>query len=192
MRLDRVFFNRNSVIVAKDLLGKILVRNINGKKITGMIVETEAYRGNQDAGSHAYKKITSRNKIMYGPPGYAYVYFCYGNHYLFNIVTEREGMPGAVLIRAIEPVNNIKEMIKRRKVADINKLTDGPGKLTQAFAITKNENGMDIVKSSKLFVIDSNNKRKIKIISASRVGIKQGLEKKWRFYIKDNKFVSVK
>jgi len=192
MRLDRVFFNRNSVIVAKDLLGKILVSNINGKKITGMIVETEAYRGNQDAGSHAYKKITLRNKIMYGPPGYAYVYFCYGNHYLFNIVTEREGMPGAVLIRAIEPINNIKEMIKRRKVADINKLTDGPGKLTQAFAITKNENGLDIVKSSKLFVIDSNNKRKIKIISTSRVGIKQGLEKKWRFYIKDNKFVSVK
>lgn len=190
MRLTRNFFNRNSVKVAKELLGKILVRRINGKKISGMIVETEAYRGSKDKGSHAYRKVTSRNKIMFGPPGYAYVYFCYGNHYLLNIVTESKGKPGAVLIRALEPLENIREMIKRRKVADTYKLTNGPGKLTKAFAIGKNENGVDVVKNSTLFLVDSNKRRDFKIISTSRVGIKQGLEKKWRFYISGNKYVS--
>jgi len=191
MRLKRDFFDRNTVVVAKELLGKILVRKVNGKKVSGMIVETEAYRGDKDAGSHAYKKITPRNKIMFGPPGYSYVYFCYGNHYLLNIVTEGKGSPGAVLIRALEPLSNLKEMIKRRKIVDKYKLTNGPGKLTQAFAIRKNENGMDIIKSRELFIVDSNNVRKFKIISTSRVGIKQGTEKKWRFYIKGNKYISV-
>lgn len=192
MRLSRSFFNRNSVIVAKELLGKVLVRKIKGKKISGMIVETEAYRGSNDEGSHAYKKITPRNKIMFGPPGIAYVYFCYGNHYLLNIVTEKKGSPGSVLIRAIEPIDNILEMKKRRKTDNIYKLTNGPGKLTQAFGIGKNENGIDVVKSKTFFFIRPKKKRKFKIISTSRVGIKQGLDKKWRFYIKDNKFVSVK
>jgi DNA-3-methyladenine glycosylase len=192
MRLSRNFFSRNSVIVAKELLGKILVRKIKGKKISGMIVETEAYRGSKDEGSHAYKKITPRNKIMFGPPGIAYVYFCYGNHYLLNIVTEKNGSPGSVLIRAIEPVDNISEMKKRRRTDDIYKLTNGPGKLTQAFDIGKNENGIDVIKSKTFFFIKPGNKHKFKIISTSRVGIKQGLDKKWRFYIKDNKFVSVK
>ncbi|MBP7791677.1 MAG: DNA-3-methyladenine glycosylase [Candidatus Goldbacteria bacterium] len=190
MRLTRKFFNRNSVVVAKELLGKILASNLGNKKVSGMIVETEAYRGDKDAGSHAYKKVTPRNKIMYGPPGHAYVYFCYGNHYLLNIVTESEGNPGAVLIRALEPVTNVKEMVKRRKVKDKRKLTNGPGKLTQALAIGKNENGLDVTKSNKLFLIDSRKRKKFKIISASRVGIKQGMDKKWRFYVKDNEYVS--
>jgi len=190
MRLTRKFFNRNSVVVAKELLGKILASNLGNKKVSGMIVETEAYRGDKDAGSHAYKKVTPRNKIMYGPPGHAYVYFCYGNHYLLNIVTESEGNPGAVLIRALEPVTNVKEMVKRRKVKDKRKLTNGPGKLTQALAIGKNENGLDVTKSNKLFLIDSRKRKKLKIISASRVGIKQGMDKKWRFYVKDNEYVS--
>ncbi len=191
MRLTRKFFDRNSVMVAKELLGKILVRRINGKRLTGKIVETEAYRGEKDPGSHAYRKRTPRNEIMFGPPGHAYVYFCYGNHYLLNIVTERKGKAGAVLIRALEPLTNIKEMIKRRKINDKYKLTNGPGKLTEAFAIDKNENGMDVIKSKKLFVVCSDKRERIKIISTSRVGIKRGLEKKWRFYIKGNKYISV-
>ncbi len=192
MRLNRSFFNRNSVTVAKEMLGKILVRKIRGKRISGVIVETEAYRGNKDAGSHAYRKITRRNIIMFGLPGVAYVYFCYGNHYLLNIVTEKKGLPGAVLIRALEPLDNVCEMIKRRKTEDKYKLTNGPGKLTEALSIGKNENGIDVVKSNNLFLEDSNNIKNFKIISTSRVGIKQGTEKRWRFYIKDNQFVSVK
>lgn len=191
MRLNRKFFSQNSVIVAKKLLGKILIRKINGRKISGMIVETEAYRGNKDKGSHAYKKITSRNKIMFGPPGFTYVYFCYGNHYLLNIVTEKKGKPGAVLIRALEPLTNIDEMKKRRRVFDKNQLTNGPGKLTEALAIGKKENNIDVIKDKNIYIEDLKLKKFFKIISSSRIGIKQGLEKKWRFYIAGNKYVSV-
>ncbi|MCX8092714.1 MAG: DNA-3-methyladenine glycosylase [Candidatus Goldbacteria bacterium] len=191
MRLKRSFFERNSTVVAKDLLGKILVRIINDQRVSGIIVETEAYRGDKDPGSHAYKKITDRNKIMFGPPGVAYVYFCYGNHYLLNIVTEKEGWPGAVLIRALEPYENIELMKKLRKTDNEYKLTDGPGKLTEALAIGRKENGLDVINSKNLFLEDLNNSKKFKIISTSRVGIKQGLDKKWRFYIEGNKYVSV-
>ncbi|MCX7698067.1 MAG: DNA-3-methyladenine glycosylase [Candidatus Goldbacteria bacterium] len=191
MRLKRSFFERNSTVVAKNLLGKILVRIINDQRVSGIIVETEAYRGDKDPGSHAYKKITDRNKIMFGPPGVAYVYLCYGNHYLLNIVTEKEGFPGAVLIRALEPYENIKLMKILRKVDDEYKLTNGPGKLTEALAIGRKENGLDVVNSKNLFIEDLKDRKKFKIISTSRVGIKQGLDKKWRFYIEGNKYVSV-
>ena len=187
-RLSVNFFNKNSVCVAKKLLGKIIVRRYNGVKLSGKIVEVESYRGKDDAGSHAFKKKTQRNSLMFGKPGVAYIYLCYGNHYLLNIVTEKDGEPGAVLIRAIEPVNGIKTMMKMSGVKNINNLTNGPGKLTKALGIDKTLNGEDVTKSKKLFFL--NNNKKFKINSSSRIGIKKGKEKKWRFYIANNPFVS--
>lgn len=187
-RLTRKFFNKNSVLVAKKLLGKIIIRRYKGVKLSGKIVEVESYRGRDDEGSHAHLKKTKRNFLMFGKPGIAYIYLCYGNYYLLNIVTERKGNPGAVLIRAIQPVEGIKTMLKMRRTKDIKKLTSGPGKLTEALAIDKSLNGEDITKSKKLFIINNNEKFKIK--SSSRIGIKKGIEKKWRFYIDNNPFVS--
>ena len=155
-----------------------------------MIVETEAYTGKNDPGSHAYKSRTLRNEPMFGPPGRAYVYFCYGNHYLFNIVTEKEGTAGAVLIRALEPKQGIETMKKLRKTNEIIKLTNGPGKLTQALAIGRDDNRTDL-NGNELYVA-SGTSNQYKIASGSRIGIKQGLVKKWRFWIKDNEYVSVK
>lgn len=177
-RLNRNFYYKNSVAVAKKLLGKIIIRKYKGGMLSGKIVEVEAYRGNDDSGSHAYKKKTKRNSIMFGKPGYAYVYLCYGNHYLLNIVTEKEGQAGAVLIRAVEPLKGI------------DKATNGPGKLTRAFFIDKKFNGEDLIKSKELFIVENNEKEKLKIKATSRIGIKTGLDKKWRFYIAGNKFVS--
>jgi len=155
-----------------------------------MIVETEAYTGKNDPGSHAYKRRTLRNEPMFGPPGRAYVYFCYGNHFLFNIVTEKQDTPGAVLIRALEPRAGVEIMKKLRKTKDEIKLTNGPGKLTQALAIDRNHNCADL-RGDELFVAPGPAK-KYKISAGSRIGIKQGLDKKWRFWIKGSKFVSVR
>ncbi len=187
-RLKRKFFIKNSVFVAKKLLGKIIIRRYKGEELSGKIVEVESYRGKDDAGSHAYNKKTKRNFLMFGKPGISYIYFCYGNYYLLNIVTEKKGNPGAVLIRAIEPLKGIKTMMKLRGLKNIKKLTNGPGRLTQALFIDKSLNGEDVTKSNKLFFID--NKERFKIKVTTRIGIKKGLEKKWRFYIAGNTFVS--
>jgi DNA-3-methyladenine glycosylase len=155
-----------------------------------MIVETEAYTGKADPGSHAYRRRTLRNEPMFGPPGRAYVYFCYGNHFLFNIVTEKQGTAGAVLIRALEPGAGMEIMKKLRKTNDIIKLSNGPGKLTQALAIDRKHNCADL-SGDELFVANGPAK-KHKISSGSRIGIKHGLDKKWRFWIKGNAYVSVR
>jgi len=189
-KLKRNFFNKNTLIVAKKLLGKYLVRIYKGAVLAGKIVEVEAYRGQNDPGSHAYRRKTKRNSIMFGPPGFAYVYFCYGNHYLFNIVTEKEGLAGAVLVRALEPVSGIDKMKKNRKTGDIKILTNGPGKLTQAMNIGKAENGKDLT-GSEIYLVSYEKMRKQIISATRRIGITQGLDKKWRFLIKGNRFVSV-
>ena len=185
MRLSRKFYSRNTKTVAKELLGKILVH----KKCKGKIVETEAYFGKNDPASHAHCKITKRNIIMYQKPGTAYVYFTYGNHWLLNVVTEKEGIPGAVLIRALEPLEGFRTMKKRRKVKDIKNLTNGPGKLTKAFGIDKRHNGLDLTKYD-LFIENSN--EKFEIVNTTRIGLSRGKEKLLRFYIKGNEFVSKK
>ncbi len=155
-----------------------------------MITETEAYTGKADPGSHAYRSRTKRNEPMFGPPGRAYVYFCYGNHFLFNIVTEKQGTAGAVLIRALEPVSGLGMMKKLRKTNDIINLTNGPGKLTQALAIGPGQNTADLT-GDDLYVAKGT-ARKFRTASGSRIGIKRGLEKKWRFWIKGSEYVSVK
>lgn len=189
--LPRSFYERYTIDVAKDLLGKLLVRRFpDSSYVAGVIVEVEAYRGEDDPASHAYRGLTSRNKVMFGKPGVAYVYFTYGMYHCLNIVTEPEGVPAAVLIRAVEPVFCIDIMMKFRETKDIRNLTNGPGKLTMAFSITRELNGVDMTEDDILFVSNYNKYSKFNIGVSSRIGIRVGLDKPWRFYIKENPYVS--
>ncbi len=148
--LDRSFFGRNPRIVARQLLGKVLMREEGKQRLAGRIVEVEAYLGVNDPAAHAAAGNTARTSVLFGPPGYAYVYFIYGNHYCLNVSCEREGKAGSVLFRALEPLLGIDEMSRARNVAlhragDLVKLTSGPGKLAQAFSITRaRDNGCDL------------------------------------------------
>jgi DNA-3-methyladenine glycosylase len=183
------FYARDTVTVARELLGKVLVHKSNGHSLAGMIVETEAYLGKDDPASHAARNKTPRNAVMFGTPGRAYVYFIYGNHFCFNVVAHN-GYAGAVLIRALEPLRGIAFMRQRRKIAELKNLTNGPGKLTQALGITKDCNGLDL-RVSKLQVADFlETIAPAQIIPATRIGIREGLDKLYRFYLKDNIYVS--
>jgi len=190
MKLRREFYNRPTLKVAKDLLGKYLVVDKNGTKLSGKIVETEAYRGHYDPASHAYGGMTPRNRIMFGEPGRAYVYFTYGMYYCLNIITERKGFPAAVLIRALEPIEGIEIMRRRRKKEKLEDLTSGPGKLCQAMGVDKLLNGADLI--GKTIYAEDRSEAAEKIISTIRIGIDEGKEKKWRFYLKGNRFISRK
>lgn len=180
--LPRTFYSKDTVTVAKSILGKKLVRKIDNKEISGIIIETEAYRHKDDPASHAFRKITERNKVMFGEVGRAYVYFTYGMHYCFNVVARNSKFEaGAVLIRAIQPEKGIDVMEKNRGVNDKKRLTDGPAKLTQAFGITKEQYGIDLTQDSKLFITDGI--KTGKIIASPRVGIKEATDKLWNFKI---------
>jgi DNA-3-methyladenine glycosylase len=187
-RLDRKFYNRSTLKIAQELLGKYLVIEKDGNYVSGKIVETEAYIGPDDPASHAYRGLTPRNRIMFGDPGYAYVYLTYGMHHCLNFVTERKGFPAAVLIRALEPMDGIEILRKRRKAKDLINLTDGPAKLCQALGIDRTLNGVDLC--SDIFYVEDRGNKPTKIVSTSRIGIKEGKDKKWRFYIENNEFVS--
>jgi len=190
--LPGAFYARNTLIVAKELLGKHLVRRAKGGEMVGKIAEVEAYRGSDDPASHAYKGQTPRNKLMFGKAGVAYIYFIYGNYYCLNVTTEKEGTPGAVLFRALEPIEGIEAMQKNRGTKSLSNLTNGPGKLTQAMNITKKQNGLDITIEEELFIYDPEEREIPEIVSAKRIGVKAGLDKPWRYYIKNNRFVSRK
>ena len=178
--LPKEFYQRDTVIVAKDILGKKLVRKIGNYKMSGIIIETEAYRHKDDPASHAYRKITERNKIMFGEVGIAYVYFTYGMHYCFNVVAKNSKISaGAVLIRGIIPEKGIKKMEKNRNIKNLKNLTNGPAKLTQALEITKEQYGVDLTKKSKIYIEDGLDVKKIK--KSTRVGIKNGKEMLWNF-----------
>ncbi len=152
-RLRRGFFNRPTVTVARELLGQRLVHVVNGRRLSGLISETEAYVGETDLASHARVGRTARTTPMYGQPGRSYVYFTYGMHWMLNIVTERDGFPAAVLIRAIQPDEGLDEMRARRGGKPDKILADGPGKLCQALAITAAHNDLDLcVRGAELFV----------------------------------------
>jgi len=178
--LAREFYNRDTVCVARELLGKTLVRKIGRQKLSGIITETEAYKGKNDPASHASRKMTERNKVMFGQIGKTYVYFTYGNHFMLNAVAKNEkNNAGAVLIRSIKPQEGIKLMIKNRKTSIISNLTNGPGKLTQAMNITKKQNNIDLIKNSTVFITDGISPKKI--LKKSRIGITKGTEKLWNF-----------
>jgi len=200
--LARAFYNRDSLIVAQDLLGKVLVREINGQKISVKIVETEAYMGIPDRAAHSFGgRRTPRVEVMYGGPGISYVFLVYGMYHCFNIVTQEEGNPQAVLIRAAEPMvgfdliaqNRFNKTYNQLSKSQIKNLTNGPGKLCRALLIDKSLNGEDLC-SNKLYVEEGENE-KIDIVSSKRVGIDYAEEAKdylWRFYIANNEYVSVK
>ncbi len=180
--LPREFYLKNTVTVAKNLLGKRIVRKIGRREISGIIIETEAYRHKDDPASHAFRKITDRNKAMFGDVGMAYVYFTYGMHYCFNVVAKNPKIKaGAVLIRAIEPEKGINVMQENRKITNLKSLTNGPAKLTQALKITKEHYGTDLTKHSKLFITEGIKPKKIS--ASRRIGIKEATDKLWNFKI---------
>jgi DNA-3-methyladenine glycosylase len=188
--LRRPFYRRNTARVAKELLGKVLVRRLGDTRLEGIIVETEAYRGHDDAASHAYRGPTRRNQVMFGEPGHAYVYFTYGMHYCLNVTTEPLGQPGAVLIRAVQPIKGITEMKRRRGTEHVKDLSNGPAKLTQAFAVDRALNGHDLTSGEKLYAIKPSHAERVRVSVSTRIGIRTSAEKPWRFFIEDNPFVS--
>jgi DNA-3-methyladenine glycosylase len=168
--LQQPFYNRPTLQVARDLLGKKLVRRLDGCDLSGIIVETEAYLGRTDSACHAHRGRTQRNDVMFGPPGCAYVYFTYGMHYLLNLVTEEKDVPCAVLLRALFPVAGIDRMLARRKRGG-KELTNGPAKLCQALAIDKSFNGWDLTRGKQLWVEDGFVLAPGAIITTPRIGI---------------------
>ncbi len=194
MELPPEFYTKPTLEVARLLLGKVLVcRNVGG-----LIVETEAYVGQEDPACHAYLGRTTRNGVMWDLPGKAYVYFTYGNHWMLNVVTEAEGYPAAALIRGVQPIFGLEEMRSRRglefrkaKVKEQN-LTNGPGKLCQAFGITGELNGISL-QSDQLYIAEPTPDCSLppfETIVTTRIGITRGVDFPWRFYVKSNPFVS--
>ncbi|MDF2504660.1 DNA-3-methyladenine glycosylase [Clostridium sp.] len=200
MKLKREFYNRDTVVVAKELLGKILVRKVEGEITKGKIVEVEAYKGFMDKAAHTYNgRRTKRVEVMYGNPGFSYVFFIYGMYHCMNVITREEGIGEAVLIRAIEPIEGLNIMSKRRfdlafddlKKRQIINLTNGPSKLCKAFAIDKSCNGIDLC-GDVLFIEESDSKS-FNIGISKRIGIDYAEEAKdfpWRFFIEKSEFVS--
>ncbi|HIC84461.1 MAG TPA: DNA-3-methyladenine glycosylase [Nitrososphaerales archaeon] len=189
--IKREFYNRDTIKVAKDILGKVIVRKTKQGNMAGRIVEVEAYKfGEHDKASHASKGCTLSNQVMFGENGFAYVYFTYGMYFMLNVVAKKKtDHAGAVLIRGVEPIDGIKHMIKNRKGKDDINLTNGPGKLSQALQINKKLNNYDLTKKGKLFIVDSE-KRTEKVLSSGRIGISMDVEKEWRFYLDGNTYVS--
>ena len=191
--LPEAFYDRDTLTVARELVGKKLVRDVGNTGVSGMIVETEAYVGAQDTASHATKGRTPRNEVMFGPPGRAYVYFVYGMHYMLNVVTENAGHPRAVLIRAVEPLAGVAVMRARRKVVGPN-LTNGPAKLCQAFDIDKQWNGLDLTSGETMWLEEHRKFCQDRIQRGPRIGIQyadpKDREAPWRFWLGGNPHVS--
>lgn len=188
-KLEREFYLQDTVEAAKALLGKVLVHNTENGILSGRIVETEAYLHN-DPACHASRGMTKRNRIMFGEPGHAYVYFTYGFHYCVNFVTQPWGMPEAVLIRALEPLQGIEIMKQNRNKEKLKDLCSGPGKLTQAMMIDLALNGEDLL-SDRLYVLDEGFDVG-EIAAVPRIGIKEATDKLWRFYpIRCKEWVSI-
>lgn len=203
IKLNRSFYRENAVDLSKQLLGKYLVHIVRSEEIIGKITEVEAYMGFGDKASHSYNgKRTARTEVMYGEEGHAYVYFIYGVYYCLNVVAAEKEIAQAVLIRAVEPVKGVELMtnyrygkaIEELKTSQIKNLTNGPGKLCKAFNITKECNGEDLI-GDRLFICENQKQDEaFDIVKTKRIGIEYAEEARdfpWRFYIKDNPYVSV-
>lgn len=192
-KLPRSFYDRPVLTVARDCIGKILVRRSDDGVAAGRIVECEAYRGPRDLAAHSSRGLTPRTRAMFGPPGHAYVYLLYGTSWAFNIVVAREGDPHAVLVRALEPVSALDLMaLRRRRPATSRELTNGPGKLCQALAITGADYGRDLC-DDVLFLLDDGVRGPIG--RSPRINVDYAgawAAKPWRFFEKGNRFVSVR
>jgi DNA-3-methyladenine glycosylase len=189
--LPRSFYARHAVEVARNLLGCRLVRQANGRCLAGIIVEAEAYEGEEDLGCHARAGRTPRTEIMYGPPGHAYIYFTYGMHWMLNAVSEPEGMPAAVLLRAIRPVEGLEVMASfRPNLARTAHWTDGPAKLTQALALDGRHNGLDLCDPiGELFIEPGDPVPDSQVLNSPRIGLFTVPEPwksiPWRYFVKE-------
>jgi len=194
-KLPRKFYSRtDTVAVSRDLLGKLLVvPDEQGRRVSGMIVESEAYLGAEDRGAHSYgRRRTARNEVMYGLAGHVYVFFVYGMYYQFNVVTGPVDHPHAILVRAVEPVEGIEIMRERRGEMKDKNLTSGPGKLAIAFGIDRSLNGADLL-GDRCWIENGRTLDDYEIDAGPRIGIDYAGEdalKPWRFWVKDNIFVS--
>jgi len=191
MILPRTFYHRDTLMVARELLGKKLVHDFQGQRLAGRIIETEAYIGRSDTACHAARGRTKRNAVMFGPPGHAYVYFIYGMYHCLNVVTEEEGFAAAVLIRALEPLEGLAVMRERRRNRSDRALTSGPGKLCQALAIDRRLNGADLCADGPLYIEEGEIAGEI--ATGPRIGIRaapEDMAAPWRFYVSDSPFVS--
>lgn len=194
-RLSRSFFARPTLSVARDLIGCRLVRRLDGQRLSGAIVEAEAYIGEADQACHCRHGRTPRNAVMFGKPGVAYVYFTYGMHWMFNIVTESEGIAAAILIRALEPLQGVERMRRHRNRDDLKALCSGPARLTQALRIDGRDNGVDLCARGAAIWIEAGEQPGARRIGRSpRVGVDYSPEpwrsKPWRFFVKDSLFLS--
>jgi DNA-3-methyladenine glycosylase len=195
MKLPESFYIRSNVTtIARQLLGKVLVTNINKEITSGIIVETEAY-SDKERGSHAFRGMTNRNKIMFEQGGKAYIYLCYGVHEMFNVVTNDEGKADAILIRALEPLKGIETMLERMNTNSSTRITSGPGKLAKAMGIDRKLNGEKLT-MNKIWIEDDGIKiKRSDIVSSARIGIDYAGEDallSWRFTIRENRWISKK
>jgi DNA-3-methyladenine glycosylase len=196
--LTKDFYTREDVVqLSQELLGKVIVTNINNQLTSGMIVETEAYKAPEDKACHAYlNKKTNRTKVMFEEGGVAYIYLCYGIHHLFNVVTGKEGMAHAILIRGVEPLEGIETMLERRKMRQVKKnMTAGPGSLSKALGFTKALTGHSLLNNQMMWIEDRGiSLSRDQIIASPRVGIDYAGEywknMPWRFRIKNSKWTS--
>lgn len=197
--LQRNFFARPTLTVARELLGQHLVREIDGQRLSGKIVETEAYIGLDDSASHASKGRTPRNEVMFGLAAYTYVYLIYGMYHMLNFITEQEGFPGAVLIRAIEPLEGLEKMQSYRRKTNRpavmhTNLTNGPGKLCQALGVDLQLNKWDSTTGWKLWLEIGETFPDATVVTGPRVGVDyaapQDRAAPWRFWVQGNRFVS--
>ncbi len=192
--LPRSFYNRDPRLVGPDLLGKVLIRRQGRRTLAARIVEVEAYLGADDPAAHASIGKTPRNAVLFGPPGYAYVYFIYGNHYCLNVSCLPNGTPGGILFRAVEPLEGIPEMYELRgieKGSDLRKLTSGPGRLAAALGITRErDNGKDLTNShSNLYIVDDGSPPP-EVLITKRIGITKAADMPLRYIVAGNTFVS--
>jgi DNA-3-methyladenine glycosylase len=188
--LPREFYERDPELVARELLGKRLLRKVGGRALEGIIVETEAYYGQDDPASRAYRGMKPYNRLMWSEPGRAFIYNVH-NNWLLNVIAHEPGKVGGVLIRAIEPKDGVEEMKKNREVENLLRLASGPGRLTKALAIDKSLNGVPVTSSdSEIQILDSH--IEFEVGYSSRIGVRKDLDKPLRFYIKGNKFVSTR
>lgn len=202
-KLQRDFYIRDSVTVARELLGKYLVHEINNTRLMAKMVEVEAYMGPMDKAAHSYSnRRTERTEVMFGPGGFAYVFIIYGMYNCMNIVTANTGQPQAILIRALEPIEGFETMAEFRYKKHFNQLnksavkglSNGPGKLCNAMGITRKHNGLDLC-GNELYVLEDEESEKFEIVTTKRINIdyaEEAIDFPWRFYIKDNKYVSKK